>query len=368
MSVALKAIVTSNNIVNEEIFWTAVVARDRRMDGQFVFGVSSTKIYCRPSCPSRRPHRERVSFFSLPEAAEQAGFRACKRCAPQCVAVLDPQIAMVQRVCRYIRANQTNTLDLSELATHAGVSGFHLQRTFKSIMGVSPRQYATAERFGEFKAKLREGETVTNALYDAGLNSSRRLYEQAADELGMTPATYGRHGRGAKIAFTIEQCSLGRLLVAMTQRGLCAVKIGDNDAELEQELRNEFFAAQVERDDATLGATVKDVLGLIENNAPHQQLPLDIRATAFQRQVWEKLRSIPYGETVSYGEVAKALGNPGAVRAVGRACGSNPVALVIPCHRVVREDQSLGGYRWGLERKKKILDHEAKKKSTDYTD
>ena len=368
MSVALKAIVTSNNIVNEEIFWTAVVARDRRMDGQFVFGVSSTKIYCRPSCPSRRPHRERVSFFSLPEAAEQSGFRACKRCKPQRATILDPQIAMVRQVCRYIRANQTNTLDLSELATHAGVSSFHLQRTFKSIMGVSPRQYATAERFGEFKAKLREGETVTNALYDAGLNSSRRLYEQAADELGMTPATYGRHGRGARIVFTTTKCSLGQLLVATTERGLCAVKIGDSDAELEQQLRNEFFAAEIDRADSTLNGTVKDVLGLIENKAPHPDLPLDIRATAFQRQVWEQLRSIPYGKTVSYGDVAKALGNPGAVRAVGRACGSNPVALVIPCHRVVREDQSLGGYRWGLERKKKILDHEAKRKSTDYAD
>ena len=357
MSLALKAVVTSN-VANEEVFWRAVVARDRRMDGQSVFGVSSTKIYCRPSCPSRRPHRERVSFFSLAEAAEQAGFRACKRCKPERVSILDPQIAMVQSVCHYIRSNQTNTLDLSELATHAGVSSFHLQRTFKSIMGVSPRQYAAAERFGNFKEKVRQGESVTNALYDAGLNSSRRLYEQAADELGMTPATYGRHGHGAKIVFTTTQCSLGQLLVATTSRGLCSVKIGDSDAELEQELRNEFFAAEVDRADLTLNETVKDVLGLIENKAPHRDLPLDIRATAFQRQVWEKLRSIPYGETLSYGEVAKALGNPGAVRAVGRACGSNPVALVIPCHRVVREDQSLGGYRWGLERKKKILEHE----------
>jgi AraC family transcriptional regulator of adaptative response/methylated-DNA-[protein]-cysteine methyltransferase len=358
VSLALKAIVTNNKRADEEVFWEAVVARDRRLDGQFVFAVSSTKIYCRPSCPSRRPHRERVSFFSLPEAAEQAGFRPCKRCEPQRTPVLDPQIAMVQRVCRYIRSNQTNTLDLSELASHAGVSSFHLQRTFKSIMGVSPRQYAAAERFGNFKAKLKEGESVTNALYDAGLNSSRRLYEQAADELGMTPATYGRHGRGARIVFTTEQCSLGRLLVAATERGLCAVKIGDSDAELELELRDEFFAADIDRAESALNGMVKDVLGLIENKAPHPDLPLDIRATAFQRQVWEKLRSIPYGETMSYGDVAKALGTPGAVRAVGRACGSNPVALVIPCHRVVREDHSLGGYRWGLERKRKILEHE----------
>lgn len=357
MNLALKTVVAKQIQIDEK-FWQAVVAKDARMDGQFVFAVSSTKIYCRPSCPSRRPHREHVAFFALPEAAEQSGYRACKRCEPQRARVIDPQIEMVQRVCHYVRANQTNSLQLAELASHVGVSAFHLQRTFKTIMGVSPRQYAAAERFGNFKKKVREGESVTNALYDAGLNSSRRLYEQAADELGMTPATYGRHGRGAKIVFTTAQCSLGQLLVAMTDRGLCAVTIGENDEELEQQLRNEFVAAQIDRADSRLEKVVADVLGLIENRMPHPHLPLDIRATAFQRQVWEKLRSIPYGETLSYGDVAKALGNPGAVRAVGSACGKNPVALVIPCHRVVREDKSLGGYRWGLSRKKKILEHE----------
>jgi AraC family transcriptional regulator of adaptative response/methylated-DNA-[protein]-cysteine methyltransferase len=357
VNLALKTVV-AKQIQIDERFWQAVVAKDARMDGQFVFAVSSTKIYCRPSCPSRRPHREHVAFFALPEAAEQAGYRACKRCEPQRARVFDPQIEMVQRVCRYIRANQTSSLQLAELASHVGVSAFHLQRTFKTIMGVSPRQYAAAEQFGNFKAKVREGESVTNALYDAGLNSSRRLYEQAADELGMTPATYGRHGRGAKIVFTTAQCSLGQLLVAMTDRGLCSVTIGENDEELEQQLRNEFFAAQIDRADSSLDQVVSDVLGLMENKMPHPHLPLDIRATAFQRQVWEKLRSIPYGETLSYGDVAKALGNPGAMRAVGSACGKNPVALVIPCHRVVREDRSLGGYRWGLDRKKKILEQE----------
>ncbi|HTG92223.1 MAG TPA: bifunctional DNA-binding transcriptional regulator/O6-methylguanine-DNA methyltransferase Ada, partial [Pyrinomonadaceae bacterium] len=358
VNLALKEVVTKQ-IITDENRWQAVVARDRSMDGQFVFAVSSTKIYCRPSCPSRRPNRERVAFFVLPEAAEQAGYRACKRCEPRRANVSDPQIEMVQRVCRYIRANQTNALDLTELARLTTVSVFHLQRTFKNIMGVSPRQYAAAERFGDFKSRLREGDSVTGALYDAGLNSSRRLYEQSNDELGMTPATYGRGGRGAKIVFTTAPCSLGRLLVARTERGVCAVKIGDNDGEMEQELRKEFFAAQIDRAGGTLAETLNDVLSLIETNAPHPNLPLDIRATAFQRQVWEKLRSIAYGETMSYGDVAKALGNPGAVRAVGRACGSNPVAFVIPCHRVVREDKSLGGYRWGLERKKKILEREA---------
>lgn len=357
MNLALKQAVTKQ-IITDENRWQAVVARDRSMDGHFVFGVSSTKIYCRPSCPSRRPSRERVAFFVLPEAAEQAGYRACKRCKPGSVLVSDPQIEMVQRICRYIRANQTSALDLMELARHTAVSVFHLQRTFKSIMGVSPRQYAAAERFGDFKARLREGESVTGALYDAGLNSSRRLYEQSNNELGMTPATYGRGGRGAKIVFTTAACSLGRLLVAKTERGVCAVKIGESDEEMETELRKEFFAANINRADSALDETVQDVLRLMENRAPHPKLPLDIRATAFQRQVWEKLKSIPYGETMSYGDVAKAVGNPGAVRAVGRACGTNPVAIVIPCHRVVREDKSLGGYRWGLERKKKILERE----------
>ena len=342
----------------EDLYWQAVVAKDARLDGQFVFAVSSTGIYCRPSCPSRRPHRERVSFFSLPEAAERAGFRACKRCQPQQVRVVDPQVEMVQTVCRYLEANQASDVRLAELAKQAGVSSFHLQRTFKSIMGVSPREYAAAQKFGNFKAKLREGETVTNALYEVGLNSSRRLYEHAAAELGMTPGTYGRGGAGATISYTTANSSFGRVLVAMTEHGVCAVKLADTDGEMEKELRQEFPAAKIERADSIVRGRVDEILRLLANQLPHSDLPLDIRGTAFQRQVWEKLRSIPYGQTVSYGDVARSLGKPGAVRAVGRACGANPVALVIPCHRVVREDSTLGGYRWGLERKKKILAHE----------
>ena len=354
------ALNVSTQNVEEERFWQAVVDRDARLDGQFVFAVKSTHIYCRPSCPSRRPHRDRVSFFSLPEAAERAGFRACKRCRPKSARVLDPQIEMVQKVCRYLETDQLNDPTLSDLAKEAGVSVFHLQRTFKSIMGVSPREYATAQKFGKFKSKLREGETVTNALYDVGLNSSRRLYEHAPAELGMTPATYGRGGEGASISFTTAESVFGRLLVAMTQRGVCAVKLGDTDDEMEKELRTEFPVATITRTDSTLRKPVEEILGQLSKRSPHVDLPLDIRSTAFQRQVWEKLRQIPYGQTVSYGDVAKSLGKPGAVRAVGRACARNPVALVIPCHRVVREDKTLGGYRWGLERKKKILAHERK--------
>jgi AraC family transcriptional regulator, regulatory protein of adaptative response / methylated-DNA-[protein]-cysteine methyltransferase len=345
---------------NEQL-WQAVVAKDARFDGQFVFAVSSTGIYCRPSCPSRRAHRERVKFFDLPDAAEQAGFRACLRCQPRRARVLDPQMDLVQRVCRYLNSSDGETLKLAELASHAGVSVFHLQRTFKRVMGISPRQYLAARRFGNFKELVRKGDSVTTALYESGFNSSSRLYEHAAEELGMTPATYSRGGRGVNINYTIVASSMGRLLVAMTERGVCAVRMGDSDSDLENNLREEFPHAEITRADSTLRETVQKILSHLDNNEPRLDLPLDIRSTAFQRQVWEKLRAIPYGQTVSYGEVAKALGKPGAVRAVGRACATNPVALVIPCHRVVREDKSLGGYRWGLERKKKLLEKEKAK-------
>jgi AraC family transcriptional regulator of adaptative response/methylated-DNA-[protein]-cysteine methyltransferase len=345
--------------MNDQL-WQAVVSRDARFDGRFVFAVSSTKIYCRPSCPSRRPSRARVSFFDEPAAAEEAGYRACLRCKPEQSA--DPQSQMVQRACRLLDdTDEGDALKLAELAQRLGVSSFHLQRTFKRVMGISPRQYVTARRFGNFKQLVREGESVTNALYDSGFNSSSRVYEHAVAELGMTPATYGRGGRGVQIDYTIVASPLGRLLVAVTERGVCAVRMGDADAELEKDLRAEFPAATIERADVSLQQTVQKVLQYLSDSEPHVDLPLDIRATAFQRQVWEKLRAIPYGETVSYGEIAKALGKPGAVRAVGRACATNPVALVIPCHRVVREDKSLGGYRWGLARKQKLLDLERAK-------
>jgi AraC family transcriptional regulator of adaptative response/methylated-DNA-[protein]-cysteine methyltransferase len=346
-------------VMSDELLWQAVMTRDARFDGQFVFAVSSTKVYCRPSCPSRRPHRERVSFFDLPDAAEKAGYRACLRCQPRSGGV-DPQLELVQRVCRLLdSASESETMKLTELAAQVGVSAFHLQRTFKRVMGISPRQYLAARRFGNFKQLVRDGESVTSALYDSGFNSSSRLYEHTADELGMTPATYGRGGRGVKIDYTIVASPLGQLLVAVTERGICAVRMGDTDVELEKDLRAEFPAAAIQRADDSLHEPVQKILDHLTHSEPHLDLPLDIRATAFQRQVWEKLRAIPYGETVSYGEIAKALGKPGAVRAVGRACATNPVALVIPCHRVVREDKSLGGYRWGLERKQKLLELES---------
>jgi AraC family transcriptional regulator, regulatory protein of adaptative response / methylated-DNA-[protein]-cysteine methyltransferase len=348
----------SNGQMSEEERWHAVLSRDVRFDGEFVFAVASTGIYCRPSCPSRRPHRERVTFFTLPEAAEQAGYRACLRCHPKRARSVDPQIEMVQRLCRYLESTDFEKGKLSDLARHVGVSTFHLQRTFKSVMGISPRQYAAAHRFGSFKSRVREGETITNALYDSGFNSSSRLYESAADELGMTPATYGRGGRGTKIAYTTVESPLGRLLVAVTERGICAVRMADTDEQLERDLKAEFPAAMISRADTPLRETVKLVLDHLANKEPALDLPLDVRATAFQRQVWEQLKLIPFGETRSYKAIAEALGSPGSVRAVGGACATNPVALLIPCHRVVRQDQSLGGYRWGLTRKRKLLELE----------
>lgn len=342
----------------QDELWEAVMAKDSKFDGTFVFAVSSTKIYCRPSCPSRRPRRERVSYFRLPEAAEQAGFRACRRCHPKRATAIDPQVKMVQRACRYIETQDETSVTLADLAEHIGISAFHLQRVFKKIMGITPRQYADACRIGKFKTRVRESGSVAGAMYDAGFSSSSRLYARAPAELGMTPATYGRGGRGAKISYTVAPCSLGLLLVAATKRGLCAVKLGESDSALVDDLRKEYPSAEIHRADVTLSEAVDDLLNYLAGKQPDLQLPLDIQATAFQWRVWEHLRAIPYGETMSYGEVAKTMGQPKAVRAIARACATNPVALVIPCHRVIREDQGLGGYRWGLKRKKTLLEKE----------
>ena len=345
---------------DHESEWQAVLTKDARFDGQFVFAVSSTGIYCRPSCPSRRARRDRVSFFQLPEAAERAGFRACRRCHPRNARVIDPQIQMARQVCRIIEETEGEPITLAALSQQVGVSAFHLQRTFKSIMGITPRRYAEAYRMDRFKQGVRKGETITSAIYDAGYGSSSRLYERAASQLGMTPATYGKGGRGAVISYATVETPLGRLLVAATNKGVCSVMLGDSDAALKTELVNEFPEAEIRQDEEPLRSSLNAIVEYLKNKSPHIDLPLDIRATAFQRQVWEQLRAIPYGQTLSYSEVAKAMGQEKSVRAVARACATNPVALVIPCHRVIREDKSLGGYRWGLERKKNLLKREAR--------
>jgi AraC family transcriptional regulator of adaptative response/methylated-DNA-[protein]-cysteine methyltransferase len=338
--------------------WQAVLNRDAQADGTFVYAVHSTGVYCRPSCPSRRPRRDRVSFFALPEAAEHAGFRACKRCHPEQAAIRDPHVELVQRVCRAIAANPEGPLTLATLSADVNLSPFHLQRIFKRVMGITPKQYADAARMERFKGELRKGEAVTSALYGAGYGSSSRLYERADTQLGMTPAVYRKGGAGMQLTYAIVPCALGMILVAATERGVCAVTLGDSADALVGGLRREYPAAQIHEDATHLSEAVEAILRHLAGEQPHLDLPLDIQATAFQWRVWEALRQIPYGDTRSYGEIAQAIGQPTAARAVAQACGHNPVALAIPCHRVVREDGSLGGYRWGVERKRAILAQE----------
>ncbi len=335
-----------------------IESRSPGHDGAFVFAVRSTGIYCRPSCPSRRPRPERVVFFGAPDEAERAGFRPCRRCRPREAGAGDPRSGWVRRVCRAIEARSGEPPRLADLARKAGVGPHHLLRSFKRQVGVTPRQYADQVRLARLKTHLRKGRNVTDALYEAGYGSSSRLYERAPGRLGMTPATYRKGGRGARIAYTIVPCALGRLLVAATDRGLCYVALDDGEAGVERCLRREYPEAEIRRDDAGLAPLAAKVLPILDGRPAGSDLPLDIRATAFQWKVYEALRAIPAGSTRSYREVARAVGRPKGARAVGRACATNPVSLVIPCHRVVREDGSLGGYGWGLERKRALLQKE----------
>jgi AraC family transcriptional regulator, regulatory protein of adaptative response / methylated-DNA-[protein]-cysteine methyltransferase len=358
----LQLTTTMPNVLNNPELWNAVVSRDSSRDGSFVFAVRSTGIYCRPSCPARRPRREHVSFFQVPEAAEQAGFRACRRCHPRRAQTTDPRIELVRQICHAIDEHDEEPQTLNTLSAETGVSAHHLQRTFKELMGITPRKYAESRRLNQFKANVKRGASITEAMYDAGYGSSRSLYEQSSSRLGMTPATYGRGGRGMRIIYTTADCSLGRLLVAATERGVCSVALGDSNAELIKALFAEYPNASIDSKDTlispSLNLWLNQVLELIAGKNPHTDLPLDVQATAFQFQVWEELRRIPRGVTRSYQEIAAAIGKPKAVRAVARACAGNHVALLIPCHRVIREDRSLGGYRWGLERKEKLLERE----------
>ena len=330
--------------------WRAVLARDRRFDGAFVYAVRSTGIYCRPSCASRRPHRDQVTFFPIPEAAEREGFRACRRCHPADADGGDPAVALVRDACRALDEGRK-----------PGGGSHKLARAFKRVLGITPRQYADARRVTRFKQELRRRKQVSPALYEAGYSSTSRVYERTHAQLGMTPATYARGGAGVDISFVTVATSLGRLLVAATERGVCRVMLGDTAATLEADLRREFDAASVRLEKrGKLEGFVDAILSYLEGGGrePHLDLPLDIRATAFQRRVWQELQHIPFGETRTYTQVAKAIGDPNAQRAVARACATNPVALVIPCHRVVRADGDLGGYRWGVERKRSLLKQE----------
>ncbi|MCU1343029.1 MAG: ada, AraC family transcriptional regulator, regulatory protein of adaptative response [Candidatus Acidoferrum typicum] len=338
---------------------TAVASRDARMDSAFVYGVRSTGIYCRPSCPSRRPRPKQIQFFAIPEAAERAGFRACLRCRPQ-NAPRSMQSELISRVCREIDAG-TDTdrpADLRRLAATAGLSAQHLQRSFRHAMGITPRQYADAIRVERLKSNLRKGTDVTTALYETGYGSPSRLYEKSDEQLGMTPATYRRGGHGMRISYTIADCALGRVLVAATDRGISAVYLGDKDEPLAAALRNEYPQADISRNSNEHSQWVRAIVRHLAGSQPQLDLPTDVAATAFQRRVWEALRAIPFGATRTYSQLANSLGRPTATRAVARACATNPASIVVPCHRVIRTDGSLGGYRWGLDRKKLLLEQE----------
>jgi len=338
--------------------WQAVLDRDGALDGTFVFGVSSTGIFCRPSCPAKRPRPQNVTFFDHALQAEQAGYRACLRCRPKAVDG-NPQSALVRAVCRYIEQHiadqHEDRLTLSRLAKEFRRSSFHLQRTFKSVLGVSPKAYMDAVRLRQVKQNLQAGHSVTTALYAAGYGSSSRLYERTATQLGMTPEKYRRGAVAAVVRYTIASSPLGRMLIAATDKGICAIQFADSDHQLQQGLIREFPFAVRRRDDASMSEWRENLARLIQGQETNPSLPLDIRATAFQRRVWEALQRIPRGETRSYSAVAKKIGMPKATRAVARACATNPVAVAIPCHRVVRQDGELGGYRWGIERKEQLL-------------
>lgn len=338
-------------------YLAAIESRDAKLDGAFVYGVRSTGVYCRPSCPSRRPRVTQIMLFANPAAAEQAGFRSCKRCRPA-ERLMRSREQVVHRVRDAILARPEETLSLQELANAAGLSPAHLQRTFREAAGISPREYADSLRTARFKSELRKGKDVTTALHEVNYGSTSRLYEKSDERLGMTPATYKKGGLGMKITYTIAPCTLGQVLVAGTDRGVSAVYLGDRDSDLVASLRNEYPNASIERDAKAHSKWVGEIVRNIAGTNPELNLPTDVVATAFQRRVWEALRAIPSGATRTYTQVASAIGRPKSVRAVARACATNPTSIVVPCHRVVRTDGTLAGYRWGVERKKKLIERE----------
>ena len=327
------------------------------MDGAFVYAVRSTGIYCRPSCPARRPGREQVMFFDAPEAAEREGFRACRRCQPQSHP-RGEEFALIRRLCRAIEAGAGGPLPLATLASGLGISRFRLLRLFRRLLGISPRNYADAIRLRRFKLQLRKGVDVTTALYEAGYGSSSRLYERSNAQLGMTPDTYRRRGRGMVIGYTITPSPLGRLLVAGTERGISAIYLGDADSLLEATLQREYPEARIRRNAKQVSSWVRSLIRHLAGRQPRLELPLDIQATAFQQRVWKALQEIPCGSTSSYSAIARKLRQPKAARAVACSCAANPVSVLIPCHRVLRKDGALAGYRWGIERKQALLERE----------
>lgn len=343
--------------------WKAIMARDASFDGQFVFGVITTGVYCRPSCPSRHAHRRHVRFFATPELAEAAGLRPCLRCRPTDQRTIHPLAGKIEALCRFIEDHAEEKLTLHSLSEVSGISPYHLLRSFRAVSGLTPKQYVDACRMKSFKDHLREGKSVTEALYHAGYGSSSRVYEKSSQSLGMTPGEYRGGGSKTSIYYATESTALGNMLVAGTDKGLCSVQFADSREELVQALKTEFPAAALLPLDKPYPESfrkwIQSINEQIDGNTPRRPLPLDINVSAFQQLVYQYLRTIPIGETRSYADVAKGIGQPLAARAVGNACGSNPVAIVVPCHRVVRADGATGEYRWGEERKKKLLDMES---------
>ncbi|MEP7212783.1 MAG: bifunctional DNA-binding transcriptional regulator/O6-methylguanine-DNA methyltransferase Ada [Acidobacteriota bacterium] len=345
--------------MENELFWQAVKTNDARFDGAFYLGVKTTGIYCKPSCRARLPKRENVDFYATVTDAEAVGFRACLRCKPRAIERIDPRVAKILKAVELIEGE--STLSLDDLSKELLLSPFHLQRSFKEIIGVSPKKFAEARKMEKFKSEVKDGSDVTTAMYVAGYGSSSRLYETASETLGMTPKAYKSGGKGMTIEYTITDCELGRILVGRTIKGLCSVAFADDDQSLEENLKTEFPNAEIVRDAAVLKEFVDEILKYLGGENRRLDLPLDIQATAFQMKVWEILRKIPYGETVSYSQIAEQLGDRKKVRAVARACATNRIAVVIPCHRVIASNGKLSGYRWGVERKQRLIDTERKR-------
>jgi AraC family transcriptional regulator, regulatory protein of adaptative response / methylated-DNA-[protein]-cysteine methyltransferase len=338
--------------------WAAVVARDPNADGKFFYSVTTTGVYCRPSCGSRHARPENVRFHASRADAERAGFRPCKRCRPDRPSLKGQHAAKVADICRIIES-AAEIPGLRDLAAKAEMSPYYFHRVFKAVTGLTPRAYAAAHRAKRVRHELDRSGSVTEAIYDAGYGSNGRFYETADEVLGMTPSTYRAGGVNTKIRFAIGECSLGSILVAMTERGICAIFLGDDPDALAHELQDRFPHAELIGDDKRFANLVAKVVGFVENPALGLDLPLDVRGTAFQQRVWQALRKVPAGSTVSYSDIAKRIGSPKSVRAVARACATNSVAVAIPCHRVVRDDGARSGYRWGVKRKRALLQREA---------
>lgn len=340
--------------------WTAVVTRDRRADGTFFYAVETTGVYCQPSCAARTPRRENVSFHQTAAAAERAGFRACKRCKPGQPSLASRDRERIVALCRFIAA-EPEPPTLAALARRAACSPSHLHRMFKAVTGLTPHAYANEQRAARVRAELARGSSVTQAVHESGFASTGRFYEQADRMLGMMPSAYRAGGKDERIQFAISPCSLGLVLVAASARGVCAIALGSNREALERELAQRFLRAQIARADPAFDELVTQVVLVVEAPERPCELPLDLRGTAFQAKVWQALRAIPAGQTLSYRELAERIATPRAVRAVARACASNPLAIAVPCHRVLRGDGELAGYRWGIERKRALLAREAER-------